>query len=157
MQPGGRVVAYEIEADLADTARRNLGALDCVLVHNASGVAAELPDADIVYVNASASRPDPAWLKALRPGGRLIFPWQAPSANSGVALQVTRTERGYRTAATMEVAFIACVGAMSRASKGRADSTEVTRTRSIWLAEERAPDKSAILVYDGGWFSSDDV
>jgi protein-L-isoaspartate(D-aspartate) O-methyltransferase len=155
--PGGRVHAYEIETDLAEIARRNLAALDGVTVHPASGVAADLPAADIVYVNASASAPDRAWLKALKPHGRLIFPWQPPKARGGVALQVTRTEAGFRAAATMEVAFIPCVGAVSCAAEGRADIDEVMRTRSLWLTEERTPDDSAILVYDEVWFSSREV
>jgi protein-L-isoaspartate(D-aspartate) O-methyltransferase len=152
--PDGQVHAYEIETGLAETARRNLAALKSVTVHAASGVAADLPAADVVYVNASASAPDRAWLKALKPGGRLIFPWQPPKARGGVSLQVTRTERGFRAAATMEVAFIACVGAVARAAEGRADIDEVTRTCSLWLTEERPPDDTAILVYDQVWFSS---
>ena len=155
--PDGRVHAYEIEADLAEIARRNLAALVSVTVHAVSGVAADLPAADIVYVNASASAPDPAWLKALTPGGRLVFPWQPPKARGGVALQVTRSGRGFRAAATMEVAFIACVGAVARAAEGRADIAEVTRTRSLWLTDERPPDDTAILVYDQVWFSSEEV
>ena len=155
--PGGQVHAYEIEPGLAEIARRNLAGLECVTVHAASGVAADLPAADIIYVNASASAPDPAWLKALKPRGRLVFPWQPPKARGGVSLQVTRTERGFRAAATMEVAFIACVGATSRAAEGRADIHEVMRTRSIWLTKERPPDVTAILVYDQVWFSSREV
>ena len=155
--PGGRVHAYEIETDLAEIARRNLAALESVTVHAASGVAADLPAADILYVNASASAPDTAWLKALEPGGRLVFPWQPPKARGGVALQVTRSERGFRTTATMEVAFIACVGAIARATEGRANIDEVMRTRSLWLTEERPPDDTAILVYDQVWFSSREV
>jgi protein-L-isoaspartate(D-aspartate) O-methyltransferase len=150
----GHVHAYEIETDLADIARQNLAALDAVTVHAASGVGTPLPAADVIYVNASASAPDTAWLKALKAHGRLIFPWQPPKARGGVAVQVTRTERGYRAAATIEVAFIACVGGISRASEGRAEIGEVMRTRSVWLTEERAPDDTAILVYDQVWFSS---
>src|SRR5918997_1591773 len=84
--PGGHVHAYEIEAHLAEIARHNLAAHESVTVHATSGVAADLPSADVVYVNASASAPDTAWLKALEPGGRLVFPWQPPKARGGVAL-----------------------------------------------------------------------
>ena len=156
--PGGAVHAYEIEGGLAEIARRNLAALPSVTVHAASGVTAHLPQADIVYVNASASVPDRAWLTALKPGGRFIFPWQPPGARGGVALQVTKTEMGYRAAATMEVAFIPCVGAAAQpAGGGHADVRQVMRTRSIWLTDRKPPDSSAILVYDGVWFSSQDV
>jgi protein-L-isoaspartate(D-aspartate) O-methyltransferase len=155
--PGGRVHAYEIETDLAEIARRNLASHEGVTVHAASGVAADLPAADVVYVNASASAPDRAWLRALEPGGRLVFPWQPPNARGGVTLQVTRAGRGFRAVSTMEVAFIACVGAVARPAEGRGDIVEVTRTRSLWLKDERPPDDTAILVYDQVWFSSEKV
>jgi protein-L-isoaspartate(D-aspartate) O-methyltransferase len=153
--PGGRVHAYEIEEDLAEIARQNLAGLAEVAVHATSGVGTSLPESDIIYVNASASAPDVAWLEALKPGGRLIFPWQAAKERGGVALQVTRTARGYRAAAIMEVAFIPCVGAMSKpASGGRASTSDVMATRSIWLTQERPPDESAIVVYGQVWLSS---
>jgi protein-L-isoaspartate(D-aspartate) O-methyltransferase len=152
---GGRVHAYEIEADLAGIARGNLAALDWVTVHAVSAVGITLPAADVIYVNASASAPDMAWLEALKPGGRLIFPWQAVEQRGGVALQVTRIAAGYRAAAIMEVAFIPCVGAMSDPTSGApASARDVMETRSIWLTQERRPDDSAIAVYDQVWLSS---
>lgn len=154
--PGGEVHAYEIEAHLAAIARRNLAALPAVTVHAASGVGAALPPSDVVYVNASASAPDVAWLKGLKPGGRLIFPWQPPGRRGGVTLQVTRADRGFAVAATMEVAFIACAGAMARPSAGQETEVgHIMRARSIWLAEQRPPDETAIVVYDAVWFSSE--
>jgi len=156
--PAGHVHAYEIEAGLAEIARHNLAALDSVTVHAVSGVGAALPPADVIYVNASASAPDAAWLKALNLRGRLVFPWQPSAKRGGVSLHVTRTRRGFRAAATMEVAFIACVGAMTRPAAGRdAEIGAVMRTRSIWLAAERPPDATAILVYDDVWFSSETI
>ncbi|HEX2725210.1 MAG TPA: SAM-dependent methyltransferase [Beijerinckiaceae bacterium] len=153
--PGGRVHAYEIEEDLAEVARVNLAAFEGVTVHAASGVGTALPDGDVVYVNASASAPDIAWLEALKPSGRLIFPWQAVRQRGGIALQVTRTTHGYRAAAIMEVAFIPCVGAMSDPASGApARTRDVMETRSIWLSRERPPDDSAIVVYDQVWLSS---
>ena len=153
--PGGHVHAYEIEEDLAGIARANLAALDSVTVHATSGVGTALPDGDVIYVNASASAPDVAWLEALKPGGRLIFPWQALRQRGGIALQVTRTAHGYRAAAIMEVAFIPCVGAMSDPASGpRASTSDVMETRSIWLTQERPPDGTAIVVYDQVWLSS---
>jgi protein-L-isoaspartate(D-aspartate) O-methyltransferase len=156
--PGGHVHAYEVEADLAAVAKRNLAGCEVVTLYATSGVGTALPAADVVYVNASASAPDPAWLTALNPDGRLIFPWQQPDQRGGVALQVTRTERGFHAAATMEVAFIACVGAMSRpTSPSWPEAGEVKRTRSVWLMEDRPPDETATVVYDKVWFSSDMV
>lgn len=152
--PGGQVHAYEIETELAEIAERNLAGTAAVAVHATSGVGAPIPACDVIYVNASASAPDAAWLRALRPAGRLIFPWQ-PSGRTGVALMVTRNPRGFAAAAIMEVAFIACVGAMTRPSAGhRPEYGEVVRTRSVWLTTERPPDDTATAIYDQVWFSS---
>jgi protein-L-isoaspartate(D-aspartate) O-methyltransferase len=154
--PGGEVHAYEIVEDLAEIARHNLAALASVTIHATTGVGIALPASDLVYVNASASAPDTAWLRALKSGGRLIFPWQPSGQRGGVTLQVTRSERGYAAAATIEVAFIACVGAMSRPSAGRGTEVgDIMRARSIWITAERPPDKTAIVAYDEVWFSSE--
>jgi protein-L-isoaspartate(D-aspartate) O-methyltransferase len=154
--PGGEVHAYEIEPDLAAVARANLSALVSVTVHPTSGVGATLPAADVVYVNASASAPDVAWLKALTSNGRLIFPWQSSGQRGGVTMQVRRTARGFAAVATVEVAFIACVGAMSRPTTGHGmEVADIVRTRSIWLTVERPPDDTAIVAYDHVWFSSE--
>jgi protein-L-isoaspartate(D-aspartate) O-methyltransferase len=154
VQPRGEVHAYEIESDLAAMARRNLAELPCVTVHPTTGVGASLPAADIVYVNASAPAPDPAWLRALKPDGRMIFPWQ-PTRNGGVALHVTRRPAGFKAVAIMEVAFIPCVGAMTRSKPtGHTGLDEVARTRSIWLTDEQRPDETATAIYETVWFSS---
>ena len=87
--PGGEVIAYEIETDLADRARRNLSHLPKVKVIGASGCEATLPKADVIYVNAGATQPMPVWLDALKLGGRLIFPL-TPIKGHGCMLLVVR-------------------------------------------------------------------
>jgi protein-L-isoaspartate(D-aspartate) O-methyltransferase len=155
--PGGAVHAFEIEAHLAEIAARNLAALPSVTVHAATGVGAALPSADIIYVSASVSAPDAAWLRALKRYGRMVFPWQ-PTRGGGVALQVTHTERGFRARPTMEVSFIACVGATTTPKlPGRTGLDEVTATRSLWLMEERPPDDTATAIFADVWFSSREV
>jgi protein-L-isoaspartate(D-aspartate) O-methyltransferase len=57
-----------------------------------SGVSADLPPADAIYVCAGAAAPDRAWLDALRPGGRLLFPL-APEGVTGGMLLITRPEQ----------------------------------------------------------------
>ncbi len=89
----GRVFAYEIERDIAERARANLAGLPEVEVRARSGAEGDLPKADAIYVNAAASHPLSAWLEALKPGGRLIFPLQATHA-SGAMLKITRPETG---------------------------------------------------------------
>jgi protein-L-isoaspartate(D-aspartate) O-methyltransferase len=107
----GRVVAYEIEPDIAERAAANLVRYPQVEVRACSGVA-DLPAADAIYVNAAATHPLRAWLDALKPGGRLVFPLQA-AGSSGAMLIVTRPECGEAWPARlmMGVVFIACAGA----------------------------------------------
>jgi protein-L-isoaspartate(D-aspartate) O-methyltransferase len=87
--PTGRVVAYEIEPDIADRARKNLAGFPQVEPRAASGVGSDLPKADAIYVSAAASHPVPAWLDALEPGGRLLFPLQSANS-SGAMLEIAR-------------------------------------------------------------------
>jgi protein-L-isoaspartate(D-aspartate) O-methyltransferase len=114
----GRVIAYEIEPDIAERAAANLARYAQVEVRARSGVD-DLPAADAIYVNAAATHPLRAWLDALKSGGRLVFPLQA-AGSSGAMLIATRPERGEAWPARllMGVVFIACEGAQD-AETGR--------------------------------------
>jgi protein-L-isoaspartate(D-aspartate) O-methyltransferase len=117
----GRVVAYEIEPDIAARAKANLAAYAQVEVRARSGVD-DLPKADAIYVNAAASHPLRAWLDALKVGGRLLFPLQA-ARSSGAMLLVTRPESGDAWPARFlsPVVFIACEGAQDRVTARKLD------------------------------------
>ena len=110
--PGARVIAYEIEPDIAERARVNLAKYPQVEVRAQSGVGEALPSADCIYVNAAATHPVRVWLDALNVGGRLLFPLQA-ERSSGAMLLVTRPEHGDAWPARIfsGVVFIACEGA----------------------------------------------
>jgi protein-L-isoaspartate(D-aspartate) O-methyltransferase len=110
--PSGRVLAYEIESDIAEVARQNLAHLPQVEVKAASGVAAGLPNADAIYANAAASHPLEAWLDALKAGGRLLFPLQAEHSTGAMLLVQRPSEaRNAWPAKLMNgVVFIGCKG-----------------------------------------------
>ena len=91
--PTGNVQAYEIASAIAARARENLARLPWVNVEARTGIADDLPKADAVYVNAGITQPSWAWLDALRPGGRLLFPLQDISG-SGAILLIRRPQRG---------------------------------------------------------------
>jgi protein-L-isoaspartate(D-aspartate) O-methyltransferase len=115
--PSGRVFAYEIEADIAEKARKNLAGFPEVEVRAASGVAGGLPKADAIYVSASASHPVRAWLDALNPGGRLLFPLHV-AHSSGAMLMVTRPRHNadaWPAKLFSGVVFIAAAGAQDPA------------------------------------------
>lgn len=118
--PTGTVIAYEIEADIAERARKNLASFPQVEVRARSGAGEDLPKADAIYVNAAASHPPRVWLDALKPGGRLLFPLQA-AHSSGAMLLVTRPKqesKAWPAQILGAVVFIACEGAQD-AESGR--------------------------------------
>jgi len=154
--PSGRVHAYELLPGLAERASSCLAGLPQVTVHAGTAVGGALPEAEVVYVNARATAPDPAWLNALKPGGRLIFPWQPSPECGGVTLEVTRVPGGFAALPTMAVGFIPCVGAQDQAQR-RIGRGALGQTRSLWLTETRPPDRSATAVFDHVWFSKDPV
>jgi protein-L-isoaspartate(D-aspartate) O-methyltransferase len=156
VSPGGRVEGYEIHEGLAAEAARRLASYGNVTVHAGSGLARPLPLADVIYVNAGVVAPDPEWLRALRAGGRLIFPWQALS-QWGHAVLVTRRAAGFAARAVMGVGFINCEGQGQLAPKGRLTEADVMATRSLWLTADRAPDKSATAAFEDVWFSSEEI
>lgn len=71
---GGRVLALEADEGLAGTARGNLASMPWVEVRTdaSSQLAGETFDA--ILVNAGVTHPEPAWLDALAPDGRLVLP-----------------------------------------------------------------------------------
>jgi protein-L-isoaspartate(D-aspartate) O-methyltransferase len=155
--PQGRVEAYEYEADLAAKAARNLRPYENVRVHAQSAYGRSLPDADVIYVNAGVTAPDIHWLRALKPQGRLVFPWQ-PRGGWGPAILVRRRPEGYAASALMSVGFIPCSGGMPKEKGHRAGPASGSLApRSIWLRSERQPDATAIAVYDDVWFSTEEI
>jgi protein-L-isoaspartate(D-aspartate) O-methyltransferase len=113
----GSVVAYEVEKDLAGRAANNLADVANVKVEARSGAEAKLPECDAIYVSAGATAPMDAWLDALRPSGRLLFPLtpnDGPGGARGVGgiLLVTRgAKEEFGARFICPTAFIACVGA----------------------------------------------
>jgi len=157
VQPGGRVEAFEYESDLAAQAAANLQDDPYVTVCAASAFGRVLPNADVIYVNAGVVAPDVEWLRALNPGGRLIFPWQ-PHKGWGPTVLVSRVAQGFSARALMTVGFISCSGAGEKASiRAMPTETDTASIRSIWIRSNRHPDKSAVVVCEDVWFSSDDI
>jgi protein-L-isoaspartate(D-aspartate) O-methyltransferase len=155
---GGRVIAYEIEAHLAERAAANLASLPQVRVHAASGAEPPLPECDVIYVNAGATHPAAAWLDAMRIGARLMFPL-TDDDGAGCMLLVTRySAGGYAARALMRVAFIACIGArdaqQARALRHAFAMRSEHNIRS--LRRDDQPDASVWCAGPGWWLSSDE-
>lgn len=152
--PDGVVQAFEIEGDLAEIARSNLEPFENASVIHGDATRLALPAADLIYVNAGVVAPPAAWLMALRPGGRMIFPWR-PAEDIGLAVVVHRSERGFAAKPLMPSWFIPCVGASDRGTCVKPPTAQGARAaRSVWLTADKAPDDTAVAVYAEVWFSS---
>ena len=153
--PGGSVTGFEIHPELAAAARVNLKAFENAKVLAADAVTTALPPTDLIYVNAGVIAPPVSWLDALKPGGRIIFPWR-PTDQIGVTVIISRAAGGLAVKPVSPSWFIPCVGA----SEAQAGSTAPTHasawaTRSAHRTRDRAPDETATAIYKDLWFSSE--
>jgi protein-L-isoaspartate(D-aspartate) O-methyltransferase len=153
---GGRVHAYEIDPGLAARADENLQDHEQVDVEAQSGIAENLPKVDAIYVCAGITQPSWAWLDALRPGARLLFPLQ-PEGGLGGMLLIQRPDHGASWPAKFvsRAAFIGCVGQQD-ADAGRgltaAFSSHWDRVRSFRIDDVK--DDTCWFAGDGWWLST---
>jgi protein-L-isoaspartate(D-aspartate) O-methyltransferase len=75
--PKGRVIAVELDPALCERARRNLRRWRHVEVRHADGTLEPREDVDVVWVHGGVTHPQPRWLEAVPPGGRLAMPMTA--------------------------------------------------------------------------------
>lgn len=155
---GGQVHAYEIDPELARRAARNLRPWPWASAHARSGTVEGLPAADAIYVNAGVTQPNWAWLEALRPGARLLFPLQAVDNSGGMLLleKPLNGGLGWPARFVSRAAFIACEThqdkAMGRALSAAFASGGWRSVRSMRL--DNTPDGTCWV--DGGdwWLST---
>jgi protein-L-isoaspartate(D-aspartate) O-methyltransferase len=154
LQPGGRLIGFEINSELAEAARRNLSNYENVSIITGDAATRELPPSDLIYVSAAVAAPPESWLAALRPGGRLIFPWR-PTVEVALAMLVKRVSTGFEARPLMLSWFIPCAGASSPKGNTLAPNLSTARRiRSLHLNRDHAPDDGAIAIYEHVWFSS---
>lgn len=152
----GRVHAYEIDARLAARAVTNLAAWPWVEVHTRSGICVPPEPADLVYVNAGVQQLPMAWLEALAPKGRLVFPL-VPGDGEGAVFCVRREGARYSARVVCRARFVPCIGAQdARAQSVLADafrSHPCEDMRSLRVGPAQ-PDGTAWFVGDGWWLST---
>lgn len=151
---GGHLIGFEIDRDLAEIARRNLASFENVSVVAGDATSLEILPSDLIYVSAAVVEPPEQWLAALRPGGRLIFPWR-PTVEVALAMIVKRVTEGFEARPLMSSWFIPCAGASSHKGSSLAPNpSSARRIQSLHLNRVRDPDDSAIAIYEHCWFSS---
>ncbi len=138
----GRVTAIEFEPDLAARAAANFAGVPNVRVVAGDGATADFDAADVIYVNAGATKPADNWLDRLKEGGRLILPLTTdrnfggpgPAMNQGAVFWVERRGGDYRARWISPVAIYPAEGARDAASEAvladafaKGDARGVTR------------------------------
>jgi len=155
----GNVTAYEIDQALSSKATANLAHLGHVKVIGESGSKAVLPQSDLIYVSAGATRPLNSWLEALNDGGRLIFPL-TPARGLGGMLLVTRVApASYAARFICPAMFIQCIGARDEATGEALVSAFQTNTSATVksLRLKTQADDTAWFVEDEWWLSTSDA
>jgi len=118
----GWVTAIELDPELAARARVNLSPYPNVRVICGNGALVPFDAADVIYVNAGATRPTDVWLDGLSEGGRLILPlttnrgftrndppWR--SERRGAVFRIERRLSEFRARWISAVAIFPCEGA----------------------------------------------
>jgi protein-L-isoaspartate(D-aspartate) O-methyltransferase len=111
----GRVTAIEFDPGLADRLAANFAGTRNVRVAQGDGARVPFDPADVILVNAGATRPADAWLDGLRDGGRLILPLTAhgfpnTDVRRGAVVRITRRGDDFLAARVSGVAIFPCAG-----------------------------------------------
>ena len=115
----GRVTAVEFDPDLAKTAAGNLSGRANVRVLQGDGSVVAFDPADVIYVNAGATRPADNWLDRLKPGGRLMLPLTTDKSSAqvfaaidrhGAVFRIVRAHDGFLARWVSAVAIYPCEG-----------------------------------------------
>jgi protein-L-isoaspartate(D-aspartate) O-methyltransferase len=112
--PTGRVIAVDIDVQLAHRARTNLAGYNHVEVWYGDDVPFEPGSADAVFVNAGVTHPLPGWLDVLALGGRLLIPLTATGPDgfsTGGMFLLVRSRAGFAVRCVSGVAIYSCIGA----------------------------------------------
>ncbi len=156
--PSGRVTGIEFDAGLASRACTNLARYKNVEIVAGDGSTAPFDAANVIYVNAGATRPADAWLDRLAEGGRLLVPLTTAEgfgladdgnfATRGAVFLIDRRGETFGAKWISPVAVFPCAGARDKASEqalARALRTgrwgEVTRL----YRQDDIPDERAFL------------
>lgn len=108
--PEGRVIAAEIDPDLANQARLNLAPWRNVEVVG-DALACSLPPLDVVFSSAGAATIPRRWTDALQSGGRMVLPMTG-ELNSGFLFHFEKTASSEWLSAWVQsfVRYYPCLG-----------------------------------------------
>jgi protein-L-isoaspartate(D-aspartate) O-methyltransferase len=159
--PSGRVTGIELEPDLAARAQEYLAAYPNVQLVQGDGTTVPFELADVIYVNAGATRPADVWLDRLKDGGRLILPLTTDEGFSslgsgmrprGAVFVITREGEQFSARCVSGVAIYPCAGmrdAKSERALARAFANgSVKRVTRLYRTDDISADRC--------WLKGDD-
>jgi protein-L-isoaspartate(D-aspartate) O-methyltransferase len=124
VEPTGALTAIEFDGELATRAAANLADVRAAKVVHGDGSATPFDPADVIYVNAGASRPVDLWLDGLKEGGRLILPLttnanfsMTVSRPTGAVFKITRRGEAFDAAFVGPIGVFPCEGARDEVSE----------------------------------------
>jgi protein-L-isoaspartate(D-aspartate) O-methyltransferase len=124
----GRVTAIEFHGGLAERLAANFAEQPNVRALQGDGAQIEFDSTDVIYVNASATRPADIWLDRLNDGGRLILPLTSdkgfgenpeniPIQRRGAVFRIERRGNEFLAKWTSAVAIFPCEAARDLGSE----------------------------------------
>jgi len=127
----GKLTAIEFDTALAIRARQNLAKVSNAIVREGDGCTVSFDAADVIYVNAGATRPADQWLDQLKDGGRLILPMTArrtlspsdagPLSRHGAVFQIERKGSEFHARWISAVGVYPCEGGRDEVSEAALD------------------------------------
>ncbi len=109
--PLGKIIAIEIDEGLAARAADALSAWPQVTVVHADGALGPFEPSDVIVVSAGATHPLAAWLAALKPEGKLLFPLTSTRGPGTMAHITRKTADLYAATLDGSVFFVDFAGA----------------------------------------------
>jgi protein-L-isoaspartate(D-aspartate) O-methyltransferase len=111
----GRITAIEFDPGLATRLAANFAGVPNVRVVQGDGARVDFDRADVIYINAGATKPAEAWLDRLSNGGRLILPlttgqFPAGDIRQGAVFRIVRREGDFLACRISSVAIFPCEG-----------------------------------------------
>ena len=151
--PQGKVTAIEIDEGLAARAAIALEPWPQVTVIHADGAKGSFDLADIIVVSAGATHPLRAWLAALKPEGKLLFPLTSTRGPGAMAYLTRKYTDLFAATLCGSVFFVDFEGARDPAASNElAQALKRDRGASVRSLRRDAHEKDASCWLHGhGW------